>query len=77
LSTGSLADEPIRYLSFQVFTGSYIPGAMHQAIPPQPEDLGKTVLGLLNRIGTEGTDGQRIGFVIGPIAFDAADAEVR
>ena len=70
------ADEPTRYLAIQIFTSSFDSGPMRAAIPPQPEALREIVKDLSDRIGTEGTNGRRLGFVLGPIAFDNSDEEV-
>ncbi|HJT79482.1 MAG TPA: hypothetical protein VJ739_19960, partial [Gemmataceae bacterium] len=74
---GATAGDSTRYLAFQIFTGSFDSRPMRQAFPPPPEDLRHTVRELRERIGAPAAEGRRIGFVIGPIALDNPDEEVR
>jgi hypothetical protein len=71
------AQEPTRYLAFQIFTGSFDSDQMREAIPPPAEDLRKIVLDLRERIQVPAARGRRLAFVLGPIAFDNPDDEVR
>ena len=70
-------DVPVRYLALQLFTGSFDSDQLRQSFPPSGVDLRKTVLGLRDRIGTVGTDRRKVGVVLGPIAFDNSDEQVR
>ena len=70
------ASEPVRYLAFQIFTPARDSDAMRRAFPPGPVDLAETVRDLKQRIGVGGSSGRRLGFVLGPIAFDHSDEEV-
>ena len=70
------AGDSTRYLAFQIFTGSLDSKEMRQGFPPPPESLQKTVIDLRERIGVVRTDGRRLGFVLGPIAFDNTDEQV-
>ena len=69
------AGEPIRYLAFQIFTPAPDSEAMRRNLPPEPEDLRQTVRDLAEHIGIDGSSGKRLGFVLGPIAFDHSDRE--
>jgi hypothetical protein len=77
LAGDAFADEQTRYLALQIFTGAFDSKELRQAIPPPPGDLRNTVVDLRQRIGVVGTDGRRLGFVLGPIAFDNTDQQVR
>jgi hypothetical protein len=66
-----------QYLAFQIFTGG---GASHELgnnFPPPPRDLFKAVEELRTRIGIQGSDGRKLGFIVGPLAFDHTDDQVR
>ena len=69
------AGEPIRYLAFQIFTPAPDSEAMRRNLPPDQEDLRQTVRDLAEHIGIDGSSGKRLGFVLGPIAFDHSDRE--
>jgi hypothetical protein len=69
------ANDSVRYLAFQIFTPAPDSDAMRQNLPPQPRDLRQTVSDLKRRIGVEGSEGRRLGFVLGLIAFDHTDHE--
>jgi hypothetical protein len=73
----AFAGEPTRYLALQIFTGGFDSKEMRQSIPPPPGNLRKTVMDLRERIGVASADGRRLGFVLGPIAFDHTDEQVR
>jgi hypothetical protein len=77
LAGGACAGESTRYLALQIFTGSFDSREMRQAFPPPPENLRQTVLELRDRVGVPAAAGRRLGFVLGPIAFDNTDDEVR
>lgn len=77
LAASAPADEPVRYLAFQIFTGELNSTLLQQAFPPLSIDLRTAVLDLRDRIGTVGTKDRRLGFVLGPIAFDNSDEDVR
>ncbi len=71
------APPPPRYLAFQIFTGGLDSNEMRMSFPPRPEDLRKTVGDLQKRIGTRGSESRKLGFVVGPLAFDHTDDQVR
>ncbi len=72
-----LKDAKTRYLAFQIFTRTFDSNALRQNFPPGPEDLHGTVVDLANRVGLAGTEGRRLGFILGPLAFDNSDEAVR
>jgi hypothetical protein len=73
----ALADEPARYLAFQIFTGGLGSDILRRAFPPPPNDLRRTVIELRDHIGVEGKNDRRLGFVLGLISFDNSDEDVR
>ena len=50
---------------------------MREIFPPPPQDLRKVISDLRDRIDAEGTSGRRLGFFLGPLAFDNTDEQVR
>jgi hypothetical protein len=68
---------PVRYLAFQIFTGGFDSAEMRAGIPPLNGDCLKIVADLRDAIGTPGTNGRKLGFILGPIAFDTPDENVR
>ena len=68
---------PTRYLAFQIFTGGFESDEMRVNFPPSPEDLRKTVNDLRDRIGLDGSEDRKLGFVVGPLSFDHTDDQVR
>ena len=74
---GASSGDSTRYLAFQIFTGGFDSTEMRQAIPPPPGDLRKIVADLRERVGVTSTDGRKLGFVLGPIAFDNTDEQAR
>lgn len=78
-SNGLLANEvaPVRYLAFQIFTGGFDSDEMRQSFPPSSENYLKTVADLHDRISTARTEDRKLGFILGPIAFDTPDEKVR
>ncbi len=73
----AFAADSTRYLAFQIFTGALDSNELRQSIPPPPGNLRETVIDLRQRIGDVRSDGRRLGFVLGPIAFDNTDEQVR
>jgi hypothetical protein len=76
LCRGSSAASP-KYLAFQFFTGAFSSHEMGLHFPPAAGNLMKTVSDLRDRIGTKGADERRLGFFLGPLAFDNTDEQVR
>jgi hypothetical protein len=68
--------EATQYLAFQIFTGGLDSDEMRQSIPPPPEDLLETVEDIRDHISVAGPSTRRIGFIPGPVSFDATDAQV-
>lgn len=60
------------YLLFQIFVSS----VSTTAFPPQGE-IDATVSDIVSRIGTTGNNRHKLGFAVGPIAFNQNDDEVR
>jgi hypothetical protein len=77
LHGSAFAGDSTRYRAFQIFTGALDSNEMRQGFPPPPENLRQAVLDLRERIGVVRTDSRRLGFVLGPIAFDNTEEEVR
>jgi hypothetical protein len=68
-------DRSPRYLALQIFTGALNSENIVRSFPPPPRDLRKTVSDLRDRIGLTGSGDRRLGFVVGPLAFDNTDEE--
>jgi hypothetical protein len=66
-----------RYLAFQIFTGGLGSREIRQNIPLQRDDLRKVVRDLRQRIVDVSNEGRHLGFVVGPLAFDHSDDQVR
>ena len=77
LAHGAPSEGATRTLAFQIFTGADASSALEQNIPPQPADLHRTIRNLRDRIGVPSSSGRRLGFVLGPIALDHSDDQVR
>jgi len=73
----ALANQRTRYLTFQIFTGGFDSVTLRQAFPPSSTNLRQTVVDLRDRIGVLGKSDQQLGFILGPLAFDNSDHDVR
>jgi hypothetical protein len=73
----AVAEDPPRYLAFQIHSTFFDPQTMRLIVRQPPEDLREVVADLRDRIGVTGTGNRRIGFILGPIAFDNTDEQVR
>jgi hypothetical protein len=71
------AEDLPRYLAFQIFTATSNSTIMREIFPPPREDLGQVISDLQDRIGVAETGKRQIGFILGPIAFDNTDEQVR
>ncbi|MBV1903263.1 MAG: hypothetical protein KUG58_06480 [Marinosulfonomonas sp.] len=74
-----LTGDEIRYLAFQVFEGSPNPEIpFDKALVYTPRAaVGKMVHDIATTIGATGGAKTRLAFILGPIAFDHTDAQVR
>src|SRR5262245_18192738 len=70
-------EDQLKYLAFQIFTSSFNPETMRANIPPPFESLNTSIGKIIHAIGTTGTSKNKLGFIVGPIAFDHTDDEVR
>jgi hypothetical protein len=73
----AFADDPVRYLAFQIFTNDFGSDLLRKAFPPSSPDLQRTIIGLRDHIGAAGNNNRRLGFILGPIAFDNSDDDAR
>ncbi len=75
------ADGATRYLMFQVFSGNdtvEIPWDSTKPLVRTPKaSVENLVENIVTTIGTRGTKNARLGFVLGPLAFDHSDDDVR
>ena len=75
------ADGATRYLMFQVFNGNQtveIPWDNTKPLVRTPADsVARLVDDIVTTIGTRGTARAKLGFVLGPLAFDHSDEDVR
>ena len=74
-------DGAVRYLTFQVFNGNRtveIPWENTKPLIRTPKDsVEQLVDDIVATIGTRGTRNARLGFVLGPLALDHSDDDVR
>lgn len=73
---GAHGEDQRRYLAFQFFPASGSP-LMRQFFFSQPKDLHTIISELKDQIGVTGTDNRHLGFILGPLAFDNTDEQVR
>jgi hypothetical protein len=73
-----------RYLAFQVFTGALSPsvaiggsGANPLSPPPPKSEIKQLVQSIVDNIGMTGDRHTKLAFIIGPLAFDHTDAQLR
>lgn len=71
------ASQDTRYLAFQIFTGGFDSAQLKLGIPPPNEQVAQAVDGLVRKLGSTGVKGRKLGFVVGPLAFDNTDEDVR
>ncbi len=67
---------PAQYLMFQLFT-DITTKELNNNFPPPEGGLSEQVQGIANDVGSIGCKSRKLGFVVGPIAFDHSDEEVR
>ena len=77
VATGAAPDDLPRYLAFQIHSTTIDPKAMRLVTELPPQEIGRVVSDLRNRIAVLGTDNRHLGFIVGPIAFDDTDDKVR
>jgi hypothetical protein len=75
---------PTRYLAFQMFTGAPdtsepIGGSGNNPLSPPPtkDEMSRFVGRLIEQIGTTGDAQTKLAFIIGPLALDHTDAQLR
>jgi hypothetical protein len=73
----ALANDPVRYLAFQIFTGSLDSDILRKTFPPPPTDLRRTVIKLRDYIGVAARNDRKLGFILGLVSFDNSDEDVR
>jgi hypothetical protein len=76
LVRGGYGEDQPRYLAFQIYPASGS-SQMRQFFFSQPKDLQTIITELKDRIGVTGTDNRHLGFILGPLAFDNTDEEIR
>jgi hypothetical protein len=54
-----------------------VPGAAPLGPPPPKEKLAAMVQAIIDAVGTTGKGGRKLGFMVGPLAFDQTDEEIR
>ncbi|MEO8613479.1 MAG: hypothetical protein ABI690_36660, partial [Chloroflexota bacterium] len=82
--TVAQATRPTRYLAFQMFTGSPdtsepIGGSGSNPLSPPPtkDEMSRFVRRLIEQIGTTGDAQTKLAFIIGPLALDHTDTQLR
>jgi hypothetical protein len=71
------APAPEKYLAFQIFTCAGDSEYLSKNFPPLAENLADEIGGLVRAIGTTGSPGRKLGFIVGPMTFDQTDDQVR
>jgi hypothetical protein len=77
INNAAVAEDTPRYLAFQVHSTTIDAKAMRLIVQLPPQSVGGVVSNLRNRIGVSGTGNRHLGFILGPIAFDNTDEQVR
>ena len=74
-----LSGDELRYLAFQVFQGGSDPAIPFdgELVYTPKEKVADMVQDIVTTIGVTGGQKTRLAFILGPIAFDHRDAEVR
>ncbi len=74
-----LSGDELRYLAFQVFQGGSDPAIPFdgELVYTPKEKVADMVQDIVTTIGVTGGQKTRLAFILGPIAFDHSDAEVR
>ena len=74
-----LSGDELRYLAFQVFQGGSDPAIPFDGalVYTPKEKVADMVRDIVTTIGVTGGQKTRLAFILGPIAFDHSDAEVR
>lgn len=75
LPTNTSLEGQTQYLAFQLFTNDNS-GAQGQNLPPSL-GIRNTVEDIIKAIGGTGEGNRKLGFFVGPIAFDSTDEQVR
>lgn len=70
------AGDQTRYLAFQIFTGTRDSAELIKSFPPPP-NVDDAVNDIHDRIGITGGVNRKLGFILGPLAFDNTDDDVR
>jgi hypothetical protein len=65
------------YLVFQIFTGTSESTAIGHNFPAPSRDTAASVSNLVSAIGTVGSKTRKVGFIVGPLAFDETDDQIR
>ena len=76
-STPPEAPQQVQYLTFQLFTDTLDSDALKAALPAASKSVDASVGDMVAAIGATGTAERKLGFVVGPLAFDTPDQEVR
>jgi hypothetical protein len=77
-SLQALSGDETRYLGFQIFTaGPNVWQPFDTVVDTTPKAaIAQTVQQILDTIGTRGSSKARLGFVVGPLAFDQTDVQI-
>jgi hypothetical protein len=74
----SVADPaPVQYLAFQIFTASPDSESLEKGFPPLSGTIAEQVDRIIHATGSVGNQNRKLGFIVGPLAFDATDDHVR
>lgn len=69
-------DTPTQYMAFQIFTDINTQ-ALGENFPPPQEDVRSTVKAIVDRIGQGNCANRKLAFIVGPVALDQTDEQVR
>lgn len=75
-NTGPVGSAEVQYLAFQLFT-NIDSEKQRENYPPLDQSIKTVATQIIRAVGSTGTGNRKLGFFVGPIAFDTTDEKVR